>query len=695
MLDGSAYGLVLQPPPEDPEAAPEHGPKTVATAYSHLVRSARFAPRAVFSPSQIEKADADVVYKNFRGEDESNGCLQAWGYRYLEGLKEPEIEWSELPPDATPSQMARPFGKALHTQNENYYKGIPFDLSNEAGKRAHAGSHLLPHPTECAAVYTEQRLKIRTTPSAAAGYGSGISEPIAWNGSKDLTVDIKPGARFTPGLWLLDYKSTKDFNAYQKDAAKLAKDGQAQLYGLDVMVDYRLPRIPARWVYYASPACKGPARALPTDFVIDWAPALEVVQRMTDKAAELRAYITLYRDKKIQVSDLPPQPLACKSFGGCPYGAGHKVRGPKDARGKDTWVPMPGPCKNDVRYESEAHGGIILIGRLTHMTATTPTVGLSIAEKVAQATAAAQGAAPAPGGPPPGWVGTGAPGYAASAGAHLGQPLPNGGHPLGAAPPAASGPVATPPIGAPLPAFQAPAGPAPAPTMFTPVPGLTPNTPAPAPSLPQAAPQTPPAPVAPPPAPARPQPPQDFGKQGQNPDYWWDGNGGWLDRQNLVAACGYYGLDPNQFPNFAPPPVSHVNPPEASQAGAPAPFQPPQVAAPGGAPPVAQVPTTVAPATAGKRKRRTKQQIAEDNAAIARGEAPPHGGGKSAPGAPAESEDDEPEAGAASDAVADTTWAVKLKLTGPGGAILEVPCPPSMADQIGGYVAEQVKRLLG
>jgi len=677
LLDGSAYGVVLQPPPPDPDAPGAPGePRTVATAFSHLVRSARFAPRAVFSPSQVEKADADVVYKNFRGEDESNGCLQAWGYRYLEGLKEPDPEWHELPEDATPAMKARPFGKALHTQNENYYKGIPFDLSTEPGQRAHAGSHLLPHPTECRAVYTEQRLKIRTTPSQAAGYGSGISEPIAWNGSKDLTADLLPGSRFSPGLWLIDYKSTKDFNAYQKDAAKLATDGQAQLYSLDVMVEYQLPQLPCRWVYYASPACKGPARALPTDFVASWAPALEVVQRMTDKAAELRAYITLYREKKIQVSDLPPQQLACKSFGGCPYGAGHKVRGPNDAKGKATWVPMPGPCKNDVRYESEAHGGIILIGRLTHMT-TQNAAPQSIAEKVAAATAAAQGQAP------PGWVGTGAPGYPASAGAHLGQPLPNGGFTPQAQAPAGSGPVATPPIGAPLAPFQAPGGPAPAPTMFTPVPGLTPNTPAPAPSVPQAAPAPAPAPVA-----QRPQPPQGFGQQSPgNPDYFTDGQGGWLDRPNLFAACQYYGIDPNTIPGFAPVPVSHVNPPEAAQA--PAPFQPPQATAPA----LPTGPAPAAPAT-GKRKRRTKQQIAEDNAAIAAGQAPPHGGGK---GSASTAADDDTEADEPAEAPAapETTWAVKLKLTGPGGAILEVPCPSNMADQIGGYVAEQVKRLLG
>lgn len=691
MLDGSAYGLVLQPPPPDPEAHDGSGPKTVATAYSHLVRSARFAPRAVFSPSQVEKADADVIYKNFRGEDESNGCLNAWGYRYLEGLKEPDPDWADLPEDATPAMKARPFGKALHTQNENYYKGIPFNLSTEPGQRAHAGSHLLPHPTECRAVYTEQRLKIRTTPSAAAGYGSGISEPIAWNGSKDLTADLLPGTRFSEGIWLIDYKSTKDFQAYQKDAQALAKDGQAQLYSLDVMVDYQLPRLPARWVYYASPACKGPARALPTDFVADWDSALKVVQRMTDKAAELRAYITLYREKKIQVSDLPPQPLACKSFGGCPYGAGHKVRGPNDVRGKATWVPMPGPCKNDVRYESEAHGGIILIGRLTHMTQTTaPGPQMSIAEKVAAATAAAQGTVPQGLPPGAGFPGTGAPGYLASAGAHLGAPIPSaqlnpvpGGFNPGSPAPS------TPAIGAPLPPFQAPGAPAPAPTMFTPVPGLTPNTPAPAPSVPQA-----PPPPAQPPVQARPQPPQGFGLQGANPDYFQDGNGGWLDRYNLQAACQYYGIDVNTVPGFAPAPVSHVNPPEAAQVqAAPPPFQPPQAPAfvpPAGGP----APQATAPATAGKRKRRTKQQIAEDNAAIAAGQAPPHGGGKGPAGTTDAAEAEEaPEA--TEPATDGATWAVKLKLTGPGGAILEVPCPANMADQIGAYVAEAVKRLLG
>jgi hypothetical protein len=81
------------------------------------------------------------------------------------------------------------------------------------------------------------------------------------------------------------------------------------------------------------------------------------------------------------------------------------------------------------------------------------------------------------------------------------------------------------------------------------------------------------------------------------------------------------------------------------------------------------------------------------------GQAPPHGGGKGGDAELYEAEaanlaESEAKEGSELNETFDK-WNVKLKLTGPGGLILEVPSPANMAEQIGAYVAEQVKRLLG
>ena len=227
--------------------------------------------------------------------------------------------------------------------------------------------------------------------------------------------------------------------------------------------------------------------------------------------------------------------------------------------------------------------------------------------------------------------GVGAPGYPASAGAHLGAPLPNGGHPVttSAAPPTGFDPSF---------AFGGP---------------------------------PPPAPAAPPPAlaqPTLPAPGQNvFGSaSAHNPAWASDGQGGWFELSKLgdmaqlgdARARALYAA-----PGAPPAPTtfpSHVNPPEAAGAP-PAPH-------PTGSPPPAEV-----PAVAGKKKGpgRPPKQIQTTIA-------PPTGPGSGEP------RDTTP-------APADfSAPAVTLTLNY-GGLSITCPAPAELTDTLAAFVMGQVK----
>ena len=551
-----------------------------------LIQS-KSGPREIFSISQVEKAFGP-------GYEQGSGCIRAWGERYLTGLKEPDLSYAEALalPAATNDQkrerssyIAKSFGKALEAKADQFIRGEQLDFTDEPGKRFFPGAHLLPHPTTLAQYELQAPVNIRL-------FAPETAEPVSFQGFKD--------ARFLPlgappsGWFLFDYKTTKPKvdNAKNRELGKpagwwtwmktpeqLAQDYQWNLYEWHEYATLE-KLVPSRWVYFAS---QETPQARAVDMRPDIDPrALEsvraVVTDLARKGNQLRSYIRDFR-KGLPVADLPRNTRNCQAYGRvCPY---HRSQPGGTCEGGDNELV---PIGQLLAKPGEIVIRDFQVGEFTpHFHATegsqmpnlrdTINAAMQQAQPGGQPSAppnpsafSPQGAAPAPAAP---------------------QGFPSGFQGQAFAPAAAqpgySGPA--PHVGAPegWPAQQQPAPQQPAPATFTP------------------------------PPPQRPQAPQGFGVQGQNPEYWADGNGGWLDRQNMAAACQYYGLDANVFPNFAP-----------QAAPAPAPDRPVQ--------------TTVAPAGSGETpKKRGRKSNAEREAAAAAGQTFTLAPGESA--APATEED--------------------------------------------------------
>ena len=294
------------------------------TAYPGLFRSPDFAPRVLFSVSQIEKAFGSA-------QEPGRGCLRAWALRYLWGLKGPEYTWAEacaLPEDTADLKKlkagikAKTLGKAFHSVAEQYYKGAAPDLSNELWVRFWSGSHLAPHPSECEAIETEGPVNVR------------LGE-ISFQGFKDLVV------RYHGRRWLFDWKTTKPTVdnrrneqagkprgswTWMKDEAGIVIDYQANLYAYDEYLKHGA--LPAgRWVYFAS---QGKAEARATDYVPNETIVLQSVVKLYNHGIELRGLIEAFRAGQITAPEqVTPNVANCPAFGGCEYRA--KVGGPCNA----------------------------------------------------------------------------------------------------------------------------------------------------------------------------------------------------------------------------------------------------------------------------------------------------------------------------------------------------------------------------
>ncbi len=334
-----------------------------------------------------------------------------------------------------------------------------------------------------------------------------------------------------------------------KTPEQLLGDYQWNLYQWDEYSKHEA-FLPSRWVYFASQETPQ-ARAVDVQLKdIDPERVKSICTQLADRANVLRGYIRGWRastDRAAFTASLPKNVTNCNAFGRlCPY----HVRSPGGtcAGGDDQVIPVGQLLSSpNARPIKSVSVGVFEPGAFQF---TSDSLGantdMSIRDQINQQLAQQQ---TAPQGAPP-------PGYAP-------QPAPNGYAPAqGYGPPpapAAFVPQGQPPQGAPPSGFAgAPFAPAPGQPGYAPGPGTDPRQPAHVgPPEGQAQAWGPPAQAvasAPPVAPAvqRPAVPAGFGQQNGSPDHWTDGANGWLDRTNFPAACAYYGLDPNTFPNFAP-----------------------------------------------------------------------------------------------------------------------------------------------
>ena len=213
-------------------------------------------------------------------------CPRKWAWRKLDGM--PKVE--------SPSAA---FGKLVHSAIEAFLiRGVPFDLTTEAGECALAGIHNLPAPG---------------TPGMRVEKSFTM---FAWGhtffGLKDIELTHGDGSGKIRQVW--DHKTSSNPARWGLTEDTILEDIQAALYAVNSLVDSGHDRVELVWHYLRS---KRPYRASLVKRVVT-RPELEpTMLRIRGLADEMKAI----RGAGLKALDLPPNPNACEAYGGCPYQA--------------------------------------------------------------------------------------------------------------------------------------------------------------------------------------------------------------------------------------------------------------------------------------------------------------------------------------------------------------------------------------
>lgn len=242
-------------------------------------------------------------------------CQRAWAYRYVDGLREPEVPWSEIEAgrQVAPRVRAVALGKAVHAVGESWYRsgGSP-DWLRLPGEIYAAGLHLLPQPPGFDLFETEHPIGL--TPSAEAPGGFVFRHgDISWAGFRDLAARDRDGR-----WWQYDYKTTSSIERWAMSPEQLRVDLQCCLYSLDLARRTGQGSILSRWIYLETTA----RRAAAVDIEVTRAQASDIVEAAATLCREL--------DLIERSQDAPQNHDACRDYGGCPFHVHNG--GPCDAR---------------------------------------------------------------------------------------------------------------------------------------------------------------------------------------------------------------------------------------------------------------------------------------------------------------------------------------------------------------------------
>lgn len=336
-------------------------------------------------------------------------CPRAWGHCYLEGRREPDLDWTteaELlpePPKAGKNASAiekaeaeaarkawnklrRPaLGTEVHDILEAYVRqNTPgawhppmawreIDWHSTAGRIAQPATDVLPDPRGLVAVYTELAVDVEA--------------PIEWIPGRDgpwpkmpgyydlITVERVPkragGVSFNDVRYRLwDYKSTSSFD-WAKTEEELREDPQVLLYALHAMQTFGLQEIECNWLYLLTDPNQKP-KAYVVTVTITRAEAESAVLELAEGAAEVVNRVRLFKAGKLRVVDLDRDVSACPAYGGCIY---HIDKG--------------GPCDAKVRpgvaMKQKAEFEAKIKARKAARKETEKTMALSFAQRKAEA----------------------------------------------------------------------------------------------------------------------------------------------------------------------------------------------------------------------------------------------------------------------------------------------------------------------
>ncbi len=271
-------------------------------------------PRLYHSPSSLAL-----------GDESKDGCERAWAYRYIEGLRSPEIAWADIASgkvrvlrpgetltdpqrECTAKQKGASLGTALHKIGERFYRKLSVNWMSLPGQIFTSGIHLLPCPDECSWLEVEAEIG-RATIQSEHVHRALCFDGLLLAGKRDLTVRAARWCRLqgfhtAGGLILVDYKSTSNILKWAKSAAELRDDVQFCSYALDLMRRYGLSELTGRWIYFET---KDIRRAVAVDVTVSRAHAEKVVRSQIPLARHL--------DMIQSVADARCNLDACNKFG--------------------------------------------------------------------------------------------------------------------------------------------------------------------------------------------------------------------------------------------------------------------------------------------------------------------------------------------------------------------------------------------
>lgn len=228
-----------------------------------------------------------------------DGCKRKWAFRYgPDPLPRPADQDSAL------------LGTEVHNLLEKYQKdGIAWDTTLRASPIAAKALAHLPAPSPGA--LTETAFLFDTTRTGDSQ--NAVKPPILWKGRRDLVV--APGGMF-PGspLTLIDYKTTGNL-AYAKTEETLLEDPQAVLYASQTMAEFEAPVIDLMWLYLPT----GAGKAKPVYVRFDVETVKKQFIKLEVLATEVVHAYSRLTDAASVLEQLPPNPLHCDAYGGCPY----------------------------------------------------------------------------------------------------------------------------------------------------------------------------------------------------------------------------------------------------------------------------------------------------------------------------------------------------------------------------------------
>lgn len=217
-------------------------------------------------------------------------CQRKWGFKYIDRIQLPEKPGTKL-------------GTEVHDEQLDPYlmQGREFDFTRPSGEIANKLRPLLPQP-KTPGMRTKRWFEI-PSPTGVFGY----------QGELDLyATDSVCVPGLTGGVPLIgDFKTTKDLD-YVKTSEDLKTDFQAQIYSMAIMFQDQVDEADLVWFYTRT---KGAPRAQRTHLRVVASHVAEQFQRID----ELGAKVADIREAEPKVEELPPNPLMCHKFGGCPY----------------------------------------------------------------------------------------------------------------------------------------------------------------------------------------------------------------------------------------------------------------------------------------------------------------------------------------------------------------------------------------